>query len=75
MKNYYSLLESVSCNFIGSFGTSFRFNVYVSYIFLSVDQKKLSTPLDWNKINVQSKIGFGIWFKIFWQGLILLIRK
>jgi len=28
-------------------------------------QKKLSTPLDWNKVNGQLKIGFGIWYKIF----------
>ncbi|OGU77136.1 MAG: hypothetical protein A2W11_11315 [Ignavibacteria bacterium RBG_16_35_7] len=56
----------ISCTLIGSFSPKFWFNVNISYTFLNIDpQKKLSTPLDWNKVNGQLKIGFGIWYKIF----------
>ncbi|MDO8549446.1 MAG: hypothetical protein Q7S39_04735 [Ignavibacteria bacterium] len=56
----------VSSTFIGSFSTKLWFNVNISYTFINLDpQKKLSTPLDWNKVNGQLKIGFGIWYQIF----------
>jgi hypothetical protein len=56
----------ISCTLIGSFSPKFWFNVNISYTFLNLDpQKKLSTPLDFNEVNGQLKIGFGLWYKIF----------
>jgi len=62
----FAVSPMVSCTFIGSFNTKFWFNVNVSYTFINIDpQKKLSTPLDWNRVNGQLKIGFGVWYRIF----------